>query len=947
MACKVCAVGRAISTPDVDRSCRPCRPSSVRRRRSSTLVASSSGTSSSGRPRRPSSWTAREKTQKNIGRDYLVELGKNDTGNTNTNVGARQGVVDDVFTRNATGEFQLGADSDIASGELRYRYQEARKFKNLVGDYHCPPAFMEKVSGHLVKNFLFGGGLRHVREMTNEAGVVVQPPNTPLILGVWGGKGCGKSFNLELACKAMGVTPIITSAGELEDENAGAPGRLIRERYKRAGEILRRTGVMSCLIINDVDAGIGWFKDTQHTVNNQTVCGTLMNLCDHPELVSLGEDRGEDGKNLQTARVPIIVTGNDLSTVYAPLLRDGRMDKWYWNPSRDDICDIVHALFKDEVDWSPDATARLVNAFPGQPLDFFGAARAKVYDDAVSRWMCEVDVRERCEFLIRKMSLGGEEDLFGNVGDDSSLWRYHTPKEVVRGASISPQSVFDAATELAQQQQYMMTQKLSIEYMKWQKNPEDLTDEEREAMEAKDNWRKTMKKREEVRRARAAEMRINKASPESIEARRLLLEATMKRAREKRELESTERRLTVTSEGIQSKSIPESPSSKRWMTVSVEEAFDAFKAGVCSVIDVRDVKSFRRESISGALNIPLVNIEGKPLAYTYTTNAQEFLEVFTSKFPNKDAAVVLLGGRQIEANGLDDPERCGCMDALIDRGYENVVVVDGGYDGWVKEYTPGGKKRLQEWKLDVVVGASGTSCVGAELPVVGGLAEERKAAQIAHLKALEEHLVNSNANSAWKVAFDRFDRLYFYNVESEKSQWADPSAYDVTNQIWLLSAPMSDSGAIALTAISVDDAVQRLLSKSSMVIDVRNPYAFNMESVNGVINVPLRRAEGSKLSPTYAIVGKDAFAQALASIAADKAQSLIFVGDESPDERSEIAAQHALSAGYTDVLIVVDSVPQWLKKYTASGKPKKVLAQGAYKSDLLSKGAFNMFAGES
>jgi hypothetical protein len=46
-------------------------------------------------------------------------------------------------------------------------------------------------------------------------------------------------------------------------------------------------------------------------------------------------------------------------------------------------------------------------------------------------------------------------------------------------------------------------------------------------------------------------------------------------------------------------------------------------------------------------------------------------------------------------------------------------------------------------------------------------------------------------------------------------------------------------------------------------------------------------------------------------------------------------------------LIVVDSVPQWLKKYTASGKPKKVLAQGAYKSDLLSKGAFNMFAGES
>ena len=63
------------------------------------------------------------------------------------------------------------------------------------------------------------------------------------------------------------------------------------------------------LIVNDIDAGLGWFKDTQQTVNNQTVCGTLMNLCDHPELVSLGEERREDGSNLETVRVPIIVTG--------------------------------------------------------------------------------------------------------------------------------------------------------------------------------------------------------------------------------------------------------------------------------------------------------------------------------------------------------------------------------------------------------------------------------------------------------------------------------------------------------------------------------------------------------------------------------------------------------------------------------------------------------------
>lgn len=39
--------------------------------------------------------------------------------------------------------------------------------------------------------------------------------------GVWGGKGQGKSFQLELICKALDMEPIIMSAGELESEWAG------------------------------------------------------------------------------------------------------------------------------------------------------------------------------------------------------------------------------------------------------------------------------------------------------------------------------------------------------------------------------------------------------------------------------------------------------------------------------------------------------------------------------------------------------------------------------------------------------------------------------------------------------------------------------------------------------------------------------------------------------
>lgn len=53
------------------------------------------------------------------------------------------------------------------------------------------------------------------------------------------------------------------SAGELEHEWAGTPGKLIRERYKRAAEVSRVHGKLSCLLINDIDAGIGRFENTQ------------------------------------------------------------------------------------------------------------------------------------------------------------------------------------------------------------------------------------------------------------------------------------------------------------------------------------------------------------------------------------------------------------------------------------------------------------------------------------------------------------------------------------------------------------------------------------------------------------------------------------------------------------------------------------------------------------
>lgn len=45
---------------------------------------------------------------------------------------------------------------------------------------------------------------------------------------------------------------------------------------------------------------------TQVTVNNQIVIGTLMNICDNPNVVSVGQDWGSVSR---IRRTPIIVTG--------------------------------------------------------------------------------------------------------------------------------------------------------------------------------------------------------------------------------------------------------------------------------------------------------------------------------------------------------------------------------------------------------------------------------------------------------------------------------------------------------------------------------------------------------------------------------------------------------------------------------------------------------------
>ncbi|KAG8379601.1 hypothetical protein BUALT_Bualt07G0105800 [Buddleja alternifolia] len=361
-----------------------------------------------------SSWESKDSE----GKDYLYRLGA-EADNMNIAVGARAGVIDDLFTGNF-----LGKDSDIV---FDYRQKATRSFEYLQGDYYIAPLFLDKVVCHIVKNYM--AHLLNVK--------------VPLILGIWGGKGQGKTFQTELIFRALGLEPIIMSAGELESERAGEPGKLIRERYRTASQVVQNQGKMSCLMINDIDAGLGRFGNTQMTVNNQIVVGTLMNIADNPTRVSIGQVWREADI---TNRVPIIVTGNDLTTIYAPLIRDGRMDKFYWQPTQEDIVNIVYRMYekdgitKNEVD-------SIVTEFPNQALDFYGALRSRTYDRSILKWVNDAGGAENLGTRLLKQKKDGELPVFT------------APKQTV-------EALLESGYDLIKEQKLIMETKLSKEYMK-------------------------------------------------------------------------------------------------------------------------------------------------------------------------------------------------------------------------------------------------------------------------------------------------------------------------------------------------------------------------------------------------------------------------------------------------------------------------------------------------
>jgi hypothetical protein len=278
-------------------------------------------------------------------------------------------------------------------------------------DTHIPVRFEQAITLHILKNLI--ADLIDWR--------------APLLLGIHGASGEGKTFQCEQILRKLGIHVVLVSSGELESEDAGIPAKIIRSRYLAAGMMMSNDS-SAVVLINDFDTGIGnWGDLVQYTVNRQHVIGELMHLVDYPNSV--------EGRS--TPRVPILLTGNDFTKLYTPLIRAGRMASFQWTPSSEERASILEPLLgltaAEIMSLTRELQLEANNLHGAQntplPIAFFAHLMSTMVDDQLVRLAEEFGSRE----MIRRLRARQVPLLSTDVSYDELL---------LRGRSLVASGVF-------------------------------------------------------------------------------------------------------------------------------------------------------------------------------------------------------------------------------------------------------------------------------------------------------------------------------------------------------------------------------------------------------------------------------------------------------------------------------------------------------------------------
>ena len=190
----------------------------------------------------------------------------------------------------------------------------------------------------------------------------------------------------------MSIKPYRISGSEFEDSHAGVPAKNLLHIYrKKSDDVFFNKEDCAVIVIDDFDAALGgWGELVQYTMNRQLSIKTLIDLADNPYEITINED-DESRQVYRTCRIPIIVTLNDVTKMYKPLMRNGRTTLFHWIPEKKEIEQIINGIFSDVIlsfqpyelymellKYTSTMTNRSVEILP---MSLFSDIHASLYDD--------------------------------------------------------------------------------------------------------------------------------------------------------------------------------------------------------------------------------------------------------------------------------------------------------------------------------------------------------------------------------------------------------------------------------------------------------------------------------------------------------------------------------------------------------------------------------------
>ena len=169
----------------------------------------------------------------------------------------------------------------------------------------------------------------------------------PLYLVIEGPAGEGKTSQTIAVLTQRDIDVLYVSASALSGAHEGDSEGIMNEIYNYA-VYRRKSGHCIAILIDDFHMSIvNQDSKIEKTINSNLLTGQMMNLADY----CAGE------------KVPIIMTGNDFSTVYAPLLRSGRADTYCWKPDMKIKGNIIRSILNPFVKLDEDEFAHFCNKF--------------------------------------------------------------------------------------------------------------------------------------------------------------------------------------------------------------------------------------------------------------------------------------------------------------------------------------------------------------------------------------------------------------------------------------------------------------------------------------------------------------------------------------------------------------------------------------------------------